>query len=67
MKGKLSDEELIKIYRTKKATIETLTHEFGRGKFSLQNIINKTLTTHWSGSKGPKVKFDSKFRFLLII
>jgi site-specific DNA-methyltransferase (adenine-specific) len=34
-------EELIKIYKTKKATIETLTHEFGRGKFSLQNIINK--------------------------
>jgi len=33
--------ELIPIYKTKKATIEHLSAEFGRGRFSLQNILNK--------------------------
>jgi site-specific DNA-methyltransferase (adenine-specific) len=34
-------QELIKIFKTKKATIETLSNEFGRGKFSLQNILKR--------------------------
>lgn len=33
--------ELIQIYKTKKQTIEVLSLEFGRGRFSIQNILNK--------------------------
>jgi len=33
--------ELILIHKTKKATIDYLSNEFGRGRFSLQNILNK--------------------------
>lgn len=33
--------ELIKIHKTKKQTIEVLSLEFGRGRFSIQNILNK--------------------------
>ncbi len=34
-------EELMPIYKTKKKTIEILTQEFGRGRFSIHNIINR--------------------------
>ena len=35
-------QELLKIHKSKKATIEVMTYEFGRGRFSLQNILAKT-------------------------
>ena len=38
---KIRFNDLIKIHKTKKASIEALSKEFGRGRFSLQNILNK--------------------------
>lgn len=38
---KLRFNELFKIHKTKKQTIEILCQEFGRGRFSIQNILNK--------------------------